>query len=254
MISISGTVLREESDERIENASIRATAASGTVVQTLSDDDGDFSFSDLEAGEWKVRALDEKSLPGKTESVLVTDSETKTLTFRLARLAGVPNDAAGRKFFTILIYGFLGLIVVYVLLHIVFPPAGLSESTGGDLNFLWAKDPMRCFEIIFWGLAGVLANKIINIGWYLRSHRFYQEGMVMHIAHLVTTPVLVFVAVLFLSLASFEITITGGSALVLSLANLPLLVSVSFLLGVAPWPLWNFIERTSKTITGPTSS
>ena len=37
---------------------------------------------------------------------------------------------------------------------------------------VWSTDPWRLLEIVLWGLAGVLVNKIIVAGWYLRSHRF----------------------------------------------------------------------------------
>ena len=72
----------------------------------------------------------------------------------------------------------------------------------------------------------------------------------MHIAHLVSTPLLVLVAVILLSLATLKVTLAGGSEVTLDLSNMPILIAVSFLLGSSPWPLWNLIERSAKSITG----
>jgi hypothetical protein len=116
----------------------------------------------------------------------------------------------------------------------------------------WNSDPWRMLEILFWGLAGVLINKIIVSGWYLRSHRFYREGIVMHVAHLVSTPLLVLVAVLLLSLVSVKVTV-AGSDLTLDLSNPNTMIVAAFLLGTVSWPLWDFIEGTAKRITGPQS-
>lgn len=113
---------------------------------------------------------------------------------------------------------------------------------------VWNSYPWRLLEILLWGLAGGLVNKIIISGWYLRSQRFYREGIVMHVAHLVTTPILVLVSVLLLSLASIQITV-AGSALTLDISNPNTMVVAAFLLGTVSWPLWNFIEGTARQIT-----
>jgi hypothetical protein len=110
----------------------------------------------------------------------------------------------------------------------------------------WATDPLRMLEILFWGLAGVLVNKIIITGWYLRSHRFYQEGVLMHIAHIVTTPLLVLVAVLILSLVNLNFSLTGGNEMSLDLSDPRIMVAFAFIIGTSPWPLWRFIENAGK--------
>jgi hypothetical protein len=115
---------------------------------------------------------------------------------------------------------------------------------------LWDTEPWRFLEILLWALAGVLVNKIFLTGWYLRSRTFYEEGIVMHVAHLVTTPLMVLVAVFILSLVTLQITITTGSALTLDLSDPRIMVAVAFLLGVVPWPLWNFIESTGRRVVG----
>ena len=114
----------------------------------------------------------------------------------------------------------------------------------------WDQDPWRYLEVLFWALAGILVNKIIVVGWYLRSQRFYREGLVMHIAHLVSTPLLVLVAVLLLSLATLDITLAGGNQLRVDLSEPSIMIAVSFLLGTVPWPLWNFIEDTAERFAG----
>jgi hypothetical protein len=114
----------------------------------------------------------------------------------------------------------------------------------------WDQDPWRYLEVLFWALAGILVNKVIIIGWYLRNQRFYREGLVMHIAHLVSTPLLVLVAVLLLSLATLDITLSGGNQLTIDLSEPNIMIAVSFLLGTIPWPLWNFIEDTAERFAG----
>jgi hypothetical protein len=114
----------------------------------------------------------------------------------------------------------------------------------------WDQDPWRYLEVLFWALAGILVNKVIIVGWYLRNQRFYREGLVMHIAHLVSTPLLVLVAVLLLSLATLDITLSGGNQLTLDLSEPNIMIAVSFLLGTIPWPLWNFIEDTAERFAG----
>lgn len=114
----------------------------------------------------------------------------------------------------------------------------------------WIRDPWRFLEILSWGLAGILVTKIFRIGWYLRSQKFYREGFVMHISHLVTTPLLVLVAVLLLSLVTLNITLAGGNELTVDLSEPSIMVAVSFLLGTIPWPLWNFIQATAERFAG----
>ncbi len=111
---------------------------------------------------------------------------------------------------------------------------------------IWNRDPLRMIEVLLWALAGILVNKIMMTGWYLYQRRFYQDGIIMHIAHLVATPVMVLVIVFLLSLVSLKITLASSNELVLDLSDPRVMVAFSFLLGTIPWPLWNFIESTAK--------
>lgn len=96
------------------------------------------------------------------------------------------------------------------------------------------QDPWRFLEVLLWGLAGILVNKIIISGWYLRSPKFYREGIVMHIAHIVTTPLLVLVTVLLLSLVTLKVTLSGGNEVALDLSDPRIMVAFSFLIGTSP--------------------
>ena len=87
-------------------------------------------------------------------------------------------------------------------------------------------------------------------GWYLRSQRFYREGIVMHVAHVVVTPLLALVAVLLISLVTLSVTLAGSNELTLDLSDPRILVAVSFALGTTPWPLWRFVENAGKRIAG----
>jgi hypothetical protein len=246
MAAVSGTVYRYGSSERIQCATVKATASDGSITQTITDDDGDFTFPNLDPGKWSFVVLQEDSFPNQPV-VMEILSDVSKVPFRLHRLAGQDDAASGRKFFGYLLIGLGGLAVLYIVLHLIFP----LQVVGSPIRFaLWDEAPWRSLEIILWGLAGVLVNKIITCSWYLRSQKFYREGVIMHIAHLAATPLLVYIAVLLLSMATINLTLAGGTNLTLDLNSLPILVAVSFLLGTSPWPLWNFIERSSMSIMG----
>jgi hypothetical protein len=246
MFSISGTVVRYDSAARIANATVRVTDGEGKTQQVLTDDDGDFKVNDLQPGKCSVVALFDDSFPNRPEEFVLTENKAN-LSIRLHRLAGEEDKAAGMKFFYGLLIGLGGLLVVYIVLHLIFP----LRVAGSALSFAsWDKDPWRFLEIILWGLGGVLANKIITCGWYLRSQKFYREGIIMHISHLAANPLLVLVAVILLSLASFNITLANGSEVSIDLSQPSIMVVVAFLLGSSPWPLWNFIEDAARKVTG----
>lgn len=125
----------------------------------------------------------------------------------------------------------------------------LVESSAPRGFTLWAVYPWSFVEVLLWGLAGVLVNKIFITSWYLRSQRFYREGIVMHIGHIVTTPLLVLIAVVLLSLVTFTFTLANSNEVTLDLSDPRILIAVSFLLGTSPWPLWNFVEDAGKRLT-----
>ena len=82
----SGTVYRAGTKERMLNATVKATGK-GEPQHVLTDDDGDFSFKNLEAGEWTLVAMQEESFPSKPQKMSLTDNTTG-LAIYLSRLAG----------------------------------------------------------------------------------------------------------------------------------------------------------------------
>lgn len=122
-------------------------------------------------------------------------------------------------------------------------------APAGGFQF-WSDDPLRFLEILLWGLAGILVSKIFTSGWYLRNHRFYREGILMHIAHIAATPLLVLVTVLLLSLVTMKFTLAGSNELTIDLSDPRIMVAFAFIIGTSPWPLWNFILGTAKRFTG----
>lgn len=245
MPNISGTVYRYGSDERIQYATIKAWGKGKNVVHANSDDDGDFSFQKLSPGQWTLVALDEKSLPGQRMTIELVEDMTD-VRIELQRLSGTQDEQIGRRFFIGVLVSLGVLVIGYILLHLFVHPAG---ATTGD-SFIWTGGPWRFLEIFMWSLAGILVHKTITTGWYLRSQRFYREGMLMHIAHIVTAPLLVLVAVVILSLATLTLTLANDNQVSLDLSDPNIMIAIAFLLGTSPWPLWRFIEDTAKRVTG----
>jgi hypothetical protein len=239
MPNVSGTVYRYKSKERVPYATIKAWKKGAETIHLRTDDDGDFIFRDLELGKWTFVTFQEGSFPSKRLELELTEDVSK-IKIELFRLAGKEDKSLGKWFFISLIITFVVLIALYIVLHLVYQQPG----------FLWVKDPWRFPEILFWGLAGVLVNKIITTGWYLRTQKFYREGLVMHIAHLVTTPLLVLVAVLILSLVTLSFTLATNNEVKIDLAEPSIMIAFSFIIGTVPWPLWNFIEDMAKRFTG----
>lgn len=118
------------------------------------------------------------------------------------------------------------------------------------IGFFWTEDPWRILEISLVALIAVLGSKIVQIGFYLQRGTFYPEGVFTHIAHILVHPLFVVAVVLFISLGSFQLTIANESSITIDLSNPIVLVSVSFLLGLVPWPVYNFIRDSAERILG----
>lgn len=127
--------------------------------------------------------------------------------------------------------------------------AELLEPRRATRIALWSQEPWSYLEVLLWGLAGVLVNQIIVTGGYLRWNRFYREGIWLHVAQLVTTPLIVLVTVLLLSLITVNVQAVGGSTINLNLKEPQIMVAVAFLLGSRPWNVWRFLQSTADTIT-----
>ena len=244
MIRVSGIVSSEGTRRKLPAVVIKATSAGGEVLSTTSDEDGNFAFREMESGEWTFLALKEGYLTSKSQKLDLA-ADKKDLRFELALAMEKGDEKAGRIFFYITLGGLIALIVTYIVLHLVFPATG-KASQG---SFLWGTEPLRFVEVLFWGMAGVLVDKLMSIGWYLRRGTFYRSGILMHIAQIISVPLLVMVVVFLLSLATLSVTLTSGNAISLDLSDPRLLVAVAFIIGSRPWDMQNFIRKTSEKIT-----
>ena len=245
MPNISGTVYKTGSDERVKYAVVKAYSKGKAPIIATTDDDGDFDFKNLEAGKWSLLVLDESSLPEKVPEFQLT-KDRSNLKIELQRIADTKDLKVGTKLFYSMLIALGILVVLYILLHIFIHPKDISSPN----SFIWSTGKFQYFELLLWSMAGILVNKIIICGWYIRSNRFYREGLFMHIAHLVTTPLLVLVTVIILSLASISIKLANSNEFVLNLSEPNVMIAAAFILGTNPWPLWGFVEGTAKKITG----
>jgi hypothetical protein len=245
MPKISGTVYRFGTDERIQYASVKAWAKGKKTEHAITDDDGDYQFSNLDPGHWTLVGLEENSFPSSRLGVELTEDKSD-LKIELQRLSGIEDEQTGKKFFYSVLASFGFLVVAYILLHLFIRP----DTTSPSNTFIWTEGAWRYLEIILWSLAGILVHKIITIGWYLRSKRFYREGIVMHVSHIATTPLLVLVGVIILSLAKLTLTLANENEITLDLSNPNIMIAIAFILGTSPWPLIRFIEDTAKRVTG----
>ncbi len=114
-------------------------------------------------------------------------------------------------------------------------------------EFAWSEYPWLFLELWFWGALGIVLRKIMRAGWYLRQGRFYQQGIPMHLAHLVVAPILAVMAVLFLSFISFR----GEDGTAIILTGLTTKIGLVFLLSIDPWRLWNRLLSTNEKLLKP---
>jgi hypothetical protein len=241
MAKVSGMVYRSGSKEGIPYATIKASKGA-QVYYTTANKVGEFELEIPEPGSWELIALEKKSYASDPLSVS-TDQDQADIKLIMDRIAETSDDKAGRMFFWILVGVFGLLIILYLLVHLLLPAPGQAFK-------IWPDDPLRFLEIILWGLGGIVVSKIITIGWYLRGHRFYKEGIIMHIAHIISTPILVLVIVLLLSQVTLKFTLANTNEIALDLSVPTVMVAFAFIIGTSPWPLWNFILNTAKRFTG----
>ena len=239
MAKLSGVIFRSGGQERIPYATVKATKGDQPVIYTTAGENGEFSMQLPAGGTWSLVALEPGSLASPPQQV-DADQDPQGVRITLDRLAGTADEKAGTRFFWILVGALLLLIAVYILLHqLVIPVA--------DEGFaFWSDNPLRYLEILFWGTFGIIVSKIITIGWYLRKHRYYREGKIMHLSHIFTTPILVLVVVLLLSQVNLNFTLADSNTVDLSLSEPAIMVAFAFIIGTVPWPLWNFIKNSAE--------
>lgn len=242
MTKISGTIFRSGGKERISYATVKVYRKEHTLY-TTTDQSGEFSIDLPEEGIWTLVVLEPDSFASKPVELNVDQEDQQPIKVYLDPIAGKEDEKTGKLFFWILIGVLFLLITAYLVVHLyLVKPVGEFA--------IWTEDPLRLLEIFLWGLAGILVSKIIMTGWYLRRHRFYRDGILMHIAHIIATPILVLVIVLLLSEVSFSFTLANNNEISIDLSVPALMVAFSFIIGTSPWPLWNFILDTAKRFTG----
>lgn len=241
----SGTVYWYGSHERVRGAVVKATNAETRKPKfTATNDDGDFELAALEPGKWTFVVMGEESHPTKPEEHDLAEDKTN-FRFELFRLEGTPDEKTGLTLFYALM-GALGvLVVLYVVLHWWLPPIVVDNTTS---SYFWGSEPMQYAEIFFWGLAGILVSKIIEIGSFLRWRKFYREGLTMHIAHVITVPVLALVTAILLAQFNLSFSLADNNA-TLDLSNPALLAALAFVIGTVPWKVWGFIQSTAEQVT-----
>jgi len=244
-VRASGTVYWSGTNERVAGAVIKAMNDKGKVQFDVTNDDGDFTFADLEPGSWDFVVMAEESHPLAPAAYDLRADQTN-LRFTLFRLEGTVDEQVGKRFFYTLLWVLGGLVFIYVVLHWWFPPTTAATATPG---YFWSHEPAKFLEVFLWGLAGALVSKIIEVGGYLRWRRFYQEGMVLHVAHIVTVPLLALVTAMLLAQIEFTFALEGGSNLTLNLSQPNMLVALSFVIGTVPWKIWGFIQSTAAQVT-----
>jgi hypothetical protein len=241
MSKASGTVFRSGGKERVSYATIKAYKAGKPNKYETTNDGGEFTLDLPDRGTWTIVAFEKGSFASKPQEVDM-DHDQAEIKIYMDRIAETHDEKAGKLFFWIML-GIFGLwIALYLVAHLVL-------VDGGKGFRIWTEDPLRYLEIVLWGVAGILVSKIFTTGWYLRNHRFYREGVLMHIAHLVATPVLVLITVLLLSQVTMTFALANSNQVTVDLSAPGIMVAFAFIIGSSPWPLWNFILNTAKRFT-----
>ena len=250
MARLSGTLYKKGTKERVEYASLKAFRKGEKAIHVQTNDDGDFTFGNLAIGDWIIIALHENYMPGKRQTINIKEGQNN-FDIYLDLVRGTHDQEMGKKFFNRLVLYFAVLVAFYLALH-WFVPASITKTKA---IFFWDTDPWRMLEILMWAFAGVVINKMLFVSWYIYKKSFFIEAKVVHLAHLIATPVLVLVSVFILSLATINLELASTSnKLSLDLSDANIMIAVAFLLGVSPWPLWNFVQGTSKKILGELES
>jgi hypothetical protein len=170
MFTISGTVYRWGTKERIPYATVKAYKKGSQAQFVNTDDDGDFALKDLDPGSWNVVVLQEESFPSQKQVVELTEDKTGMDVY-LTRLTGHEDEKSGKILFWSLFGMLILLFIVYLGTHL-FLPAGKPVSFE-----LWGKGSLRWLEILFWGFAGILVSKIILTGGICVSRPLLKRGL-----------------------------------------------------------------------------
>jgi len=125
--------------------------------------------------------------------------------------------------------------------------AELAASGRAESSLLWSRPPKLYLEILFWAAAGILVQLIITIAGYLRWNTFIKNGIYLHVALLITVPMLTLVFVQIISMGRLT---TSDSTVVLDLSDPRIVAGAAFLIALVPWGLWDRIRGASRKILG----
>lgn len=122
MAVVAGTVYRGESHERLPHAIVRAKPKSGAPLLATTDDDGDFSFDNLAAGEWTLVATHEELQASKAHPVTVASDDITGIDLRPIPLMKTADKKLGSYFAIGIVAALLVLIAAFAILHELFDP------------------------------------------------------------------------------------------------------------------------------------
>ena len=120
MAKVSGIVYREGTKRKLPGAVVKATSEERGVFSAVTDNQGKFTFDDLQLGKWTLVAMRERYYPGQSQELKLAEDQTD-LKLELARKMDDVDESAGKTFFYGLLIGLGALIVLYVALHLIFP-------------------------------------------------------------------------------------------------------------------------------------
>ena len=161
-MKVSGTVFRSGTKERVANAMVKASAKGETTQQALTNDDGVFSFTNLNPAEWTFTAMHEEYFPSKPQSKPITDN-TK-LDLYLNRLAGENDQLVGGCFFFLLLTLLGAWLVLYIALHSFLPvtqapiSAVLGDQVAAAVEQMASLDKVSEDQALLAAVAGINAD------------------------------------------------------------------------------------------------
>lgn len=123
----------------------------------------------------------------------------------------------------------------------------LEASGGTRRSILWSQPPKLYLEILFWATAGILVQLIITIAGYLRWNKFIKNGIYLHVALLITVPLLTLVFVQIISMGKLT---ANDSTVILDLSDPRIVAGAAFLIALVPWKLWDRIRGAGRKVVG----
>ena len=96
--AIGGCVLNAKTADGVANVTVHVVGPNGKEVATVtSDENGGFTFEDLDAGTYKILVRDAKGFqPAEQANITVEDDETATVSLKLSAAVAVTPQGGGR--------------------------------------------------------------------------------------------------------------------------------------------------------------